>query len=98
MARHVHWRQVVLLAASLAAALLLARAAMLLLAADPAHPFVRLVAWLTAPLVAPVAWIDAGQPRFGARFERGTLLLACLAPLLALAALALGRPAPPEEQ
>ncbi|HEY1013954.1 MAG TPA: hypothetical protein VGE07_14680 [Herpetosiphonaceae bacterium] len=84
-----------LLAASLAAALLLARVAMLLLAANPAHPFVLLVARLTEPLVAPAAWIDASQPRFGARFERGTLLLACMA--LAAAAFA-GRRAPSKEQ
>lgn len=48
----------------------------LLLAADPAHPFVRFVLAATAPLLPPVAWIDAGQPTTGVRFERGTALLA----------------------
>jgi hypothetical protein len=74
-----------LVLASSLIALLLARVVALLLAADPAHPFVRMVLALTAPLVLPVAWIDELQPTTGVRFERGTTLLA-LGILAALAA------------
>lgn len=63
---------------SIVTGLLLVRLVMLLMAADPASPFVRLVLALTAPLVSPLAWLDANQPTFGVRFERGTLFLVCL--------------------
>jgi hypothetical protein len=77
---------------SIVTALLLARVGMVLMAADPAHPFVRAVSTLTAPLLAPVNWIDAQQPRYGVRFERGTLLLAGALPLALVAARRWRRP------
>lgn len=74
--------------ASSLVALLLARVVGLLLAADPAHPFMRFIVAATAPLLLPVAWIDAAQPTTGVRFERGTALLALAILGAAAAALA----------
>ncbi|NTV64419.1 MAG: YggT family protein [Oscillochloris sp.] len=65
-------------------ALLLARLLARLLAARPDNPtFVGLYA-VTGPLVAPLAALDLGQPRFGAVLELSTLLTAIAVPLLAL--------------
>jgi len=63
-------------------ALLLARLLMRLLAARPDNPFVRLLLALTAPPLAPLAFLDAGQPRYGATLELSTLSLALLIGLL----------------
>lgn len=62
-------------------ALLIARLVARLLAARPDNPGVALLYQLTAPLVAPLAIIDAGQPPFGASLERATLVLIILIPL-----------------
>lgn len=62
-------------------ALLLARLLARLLAARPDNPSISLLYDLTAPLVAPLAIIDAAQPPFGASFERATLVLLFLIPL-----------------
>lgn len=67
--------------AGAAEALLLARLLARLLAARPDSPSIALLYQLTAPLVAPLALIDAGQPPFGASFERATLVLLALIPL-----------------
>jgi hypothetical protein len=34
--------------------------------------------WLSQWLYLPFGWLDAGQPVFGARFERGALLAALI--------------------
>lgn len=67
---------IVLATISSVIALLLMRVGTLLLAADPMHPFVIMLRAITEPIIVPLAWIDAYQPRTGVRFERGTLLLA----------------------
>lgn len=84
---HIPLQKLVVGAASAIVALLLARLGMLLLAADPAAPFVRLVLALTDPLLLPLAWLDAGQPHTGVRFERAPLLLAGLIWLVTAAGL-----------
>jgi hypothetical protein len=56
-------------------ALLLARLALRLLAARPENPVVAALYAATAPLRAPLAALDAGQPRFGATLEFSTLAL-----------------------
>ena len=55
-------------------ALLLARLVLRLFAARPANPFVQALLAVTAPLVAPLAFLDANQPRFGAVLEFSTLV------------------------
>ncbi len=45
------------------------------MAADPLHPFVRAITWLTQPLVWPLAWLDRSQPQTGVRFERAPWLI-----------------------
>lgn len=65
-----------------AAALLVARLLLRLLAARPDNPVVQALLGLTAPLVAPLAFLDADQPRFGAVLEFSTL--ACILLLLLL--------------
>lgn len=55
--------------------LLLARLVLRLLAARPDNPGVAFIYQLTAPLVAPLQRLDAGQPRFGAILELSTLTL-----------------------
>jgi hypothetical protein len=62
--------------------LLLGRLAALLLAARPDNPAVALLLRLSAPLAAPLSGLDAGQPQFGSRFERGTLVCIVILPLL----------------
>ena len=56
-------------------ALLLARLLLRLLAARPDNPFVAAFLWLTAPLSAPFAALDANQPRYGATLELASLAL-----------------------
>lgn len=63
---------------ALVAAVLLSRMVLLLFAARPDNPGVELIIWVSTPLYWPWQWIDAGQPRYGARFERGALLGVCL--------------------
>lgn len=70
-------------------ALLLARLVLRLFAARPDNPFVAGLLGLTQPLVAPLAALDAAQPRFGAALELSTLALSALLPIAwALTALA----------
>ncbi len=55
--------------------LLLARLVALLFAARPDNPAIALLLAITAPLVAPLGWLDrlVGQPQWGARLELATL-------------------------
>ncbi|GAC1642716.1 MAG: hypothetical protein NVS4B8_12120 [Herpetosiphon sp.] len=57
------------------AGVLLVRLVLLLFAARPSNPVVAVWLTLSAPLVWPWTLLDrwAGQPRFGARLELGTL-------------------------
>jgi YggT family protein len=68
-------------------ALLLARLVLRLFAARPDNPFVQTFLAVTGPLLTPMAFLDAGQPRYGATLELSTLALVML---LALAGLAIG--------
>ena len=54
--------------------LLVSRLILLLFAARPDNGGVALLLSISAPLAWPLSWIDAQQPIYGARFERGTLL------------------------
>lgn len=67
--------------------LLLARLMLRLFAARPDNPFVQAFLAVTGPLLAPLAFLDAGQPRYGATLELSTLALVIL---LALAGVAVG--------
>ena len=67
-------KQIIWLVAILCA-LLIARLCTQLFAARPDNVGVDVLHRVTDVLVWPLAWIDATQPQFGARFERGTLLL-----------------------
>jgi uncharacterized protein YggT (Ycf19 family) len=64
-------------------ALLCARLVLRLFAARPDNPVVQALLGITAPLVLPLAFLDAQQPRFGAVLEFSTLVCLLL-PLLAL--------------
>ncbi len=77
-------------------ALLLVRLLLRLLAARPDNPVVALVLRVTQPLVAPLRWLDAAQPQFGATLELSTLLLLVLLPVLGYALWRLARGSPPE--
>jgi hypothetical protein len=66
--------------------LLLARLLLRLFAARPDNLFIGVFLDATAPFVAPLAFLDIGQPRYGATLEISTLALIAL---LALAAVAL---------
>lgn len=59
-------------------ALLLARLVLRLFAARPDNWFVAALCAVSSPLVAPLAFLDAGQPRFGAVLELSTLALLAL--------------------
>lgn len=72
-------------------ALLLARLVLRLLAARPDNPFVQALLWATAPLAAPLAFLDSGQPRFGAVLEFSTLALFLLLLVVGVALSKLGR-------
>jgi hypothetical protein len=50
-------------------------------AARPDNPFVRIFLDATGPLLAPLAFLDAGQPRYGAMLEISTLALIALVAL-----------------
>lgn len=54
-------------------ALLLARLVLRLLAARPENATFAALFVLTAPFRMPLAWLDAGQPRFGGVLELSTL-------------------------
>ena len=60
------------------ATLMLSRMLLLLFAARPDNVGVQVVLWLSQWLYLPVGWLDASQPVFGARFERGALLAALI--------------------
>lgn len=64
-------------------AILVSRLLLLLFAARPDNLGVAFLLQLSAPWAWPLSWIDAQQPIYGARFERGTLLsiIFCLAGL-----------------
>jgi uncharacterized protein YggT (Ycf19 family) len=64
--------------------LLLARLLLSLLAARPDNPAFQALFGLTAPLVAPLRFLDASQPRFGAVLELSTLALFVLLMVVAL--------------
>lgn len=66
-------------------ALLLVRLVLRLFAARPDNPLVQVLLAATAPLVLPLAFLDARQPRFGAVLEFSTLVCILLLPLLVLA-------------
>jgi hypothetical protein len=64
--------------------LLLARLVLRLFAARPDNAFVAALYNITGPLVAPLAALDAGQPRFGAVLELSTLALVVALPAVCL--------------
>jgi len=66
-------------------ALLCARLLLRLFAARPDNPFFRTLFDATAPLVAPLSFLDTGQPRFGAVLEFSTLVCILLLILVGLA-------------
>lgn len=66
-------------------ALLLARLILRLFAVRPDQPVIRLLLAYTAPLTAPLAFLDIGQPQFGATFEYSTLISIPLIFLIGLA-------------
>lgn len=68
-----------------AAALLLARLLLRLFAARPDHLFVQALLGASNPLIAPLGFLDAGQPRFGAVLEFSTLALFLLLILVGVA-------------
>ncbi len=63
-------------------ALLLTRLVLKLFAARPDHPVVGFVFAATSPLIRPLAFFDASQPRFGAVLEFSTLACALVVPVL----------------
>jgi hypothetical protein len=65
--------------------LLLARVVLRLFAARPDNLFVRVFLDLTTPLLAPLKFLDLGQPRYGATLELSTLALILLLALVAVA-------------
>jgi hypothetical protein len=67
-------------------ALLLARLLLRLLAARPDNPVIGALFGATGPLTAPLAALDAGQPRFGATLEFSTLALILLLPVIGVLA------------
>nr|WP_044199987.1 YggT family protein [Oscillochloris trichoides] len=69
------YRRVFLVVLGAVEALLLARLVARILAARPDSPAFMLLYNLTAPLVAPLAWLDLHQPRFGAVLELSTLVV-----------------------
>lgn len=60
------------------AAILLSRMLLLLFAARPDNPGVAAILWMSTPFYWPWQWVDIGQPLYGARFERGSLVGMCL--------------------
>ena len=80
-------RHIIAYAIGAAEGLLLARLLLRLFAARPGNLFVRSFLDATAPLLAPLAFLDAGQPHDGAVLEISTLALIAL---LAVVGVALG--------
>jgi hypothetical protein len=77
-------RHIIVALIGCAEGLLLARLVLRLLAARPAHPIVRALLTATTPPAA-LAFLDRGQPQFGATLEFSTLALIVLLPLTGLA-------------
>jgi hypothetical protein len=73
--------------------LLLARLVLRLFAARPDSLFVRLYLDATGPLLAPLAFLDVGQPRYGATLELSALALFIVLALAGTAVGMLRRPA-----
>ena len=71
--------------------MLLARLLLRLLAARPDNPAVAALYALTGPLVWPLGWLDAGQPKFGAVLELSTLALIVVVAGAGLVIWAVGR-------
>lgn len=71
-------KQTTIVVLALVCALLTVRLIALLFAARPDNSALLLMLNISDVLVWPLAWIDATQPQFGARFERGTLLMVVL--------------------
>lgn len=71
-------KQTTIVVLALVCALLTVRLIVLLFAARPDNSALLLMLNISDVLVWPLAWIDATQPQFGARFERGTLLMVVL--------------------
>lgn len=72
--------RVMISGAALVTALLITRLIARLLAARPDNPAIALIYGLTEPLIWPLRWLDAQQPRFGAVLEWSTLaaILVCI--------------------
>ena len=71
-------KQTTIVVLALVCALLTVRLIVLLFAARPDNSSLSFILNISDMLVWPVAWLDATQPQFGARFERGTLLMVVL--------------------
>lgn len=78
----VRARQLLLWGAGLCEGLLLARLLAQLLAARPDNPVFQGLYAVSAPLIRPLTFLDAQQPRFGAVLELSTLTMLILVPLL----------------
>jgi hypothetical protein len=81
---NAHVARLVTVVGSVVLAILASRVLILLFAARPDNPGVALILSVSDSLRTPFAWIDALQPVYGARFERGTLLECALVVLLLL--------------
>ncbi len=75
-------RWFVLLSASLCEVLLLVRLLARLLAARPDNLVFQVLYMVSTPLINPLAFLDAQQPRFGAVLELSTLTLLMIVPLV----------------
>lgn len=71
-------KQTTIVVLALMCALLTVRLIVLLFAARPDNSSLSFILNISDVLVWPLAWLDATQPQFGARFERGTLLMVVL--------------------
>ena len=71
-------KQTTIVVLALVCALLTVRLIVLLFAARPDNSSLSFILNISDVLVWPVAWLDATQPQFGARFERSTLLMVVL--------------------
>lgn len=71
-------KQTTIVVLALVCALLTVRLIVLLFAARPDNSSLSFMLNISDVLVWPLAWLDATQPQFGARFERGTLLMVVL--------------------
>lgn len=82
--RRIDPQQIVIAGVGLLEGLLLARLIGRLFAARPDHVIFAAIFDLTAPLVAPLRFLDAGQPAYGAVLEFSTLALVLILPVLML--------------